>query len=306
MIKTVILLLVTLFLVPVSLLYYDVPLTELQQSALKTLITVWANTVTWCFVTGELTRNVSQVDKLWSIMPIIYAWVMAGYGGWQPRFVIMAVLVTAWGLRLSYNFWRRGGYSLIPWQGEEDYRWSVLRAKPPLNNRVAWTLFHLFFITLYQQSLILLFCLPMLIALENQDGPLRWYEFVPAAAMLIFIIAETISDQQQYEFQTEKYRLLKAGEESGPYSHGFVRSGLWAWCRHPNYTCEQLIWVSFYFFSVAATGRYINWSIAGCVLLMLLFLGSSDFSEKISASKYPEYRAYQSSTPRFWPGFFKR
>lgn len=306
MIKTVILLLVTLFLVPVSLLYYDVPLTELQQSALKTLITVWAITVTWCFVTGELTHNVSQVDKLWSIMPIIYAWVMAWYGGWQPRFVIMAVLVTAWGLRLSYNFWRRGGYSLIPWQGEEDYRWSVLRAKPPLNNRVAWTLFHLFFITLYQQSLILLFCLPMLIALENQDGPLRWYEFVPAAAMLTFIIAETIADQQQYEFQTEKYRRLKAGEQPGPYSHGFVRSGLWAWCRHPNYACEQLIWVSFYFFSVAATGRYINWSMAGCVLLMLLFLGSSDFSEKISASKYPEYRAYQSSTPRFWPGFFKR
>lgn len=34
-------------------------------------------------------------------------------------------------------------------------------------------------------------------------------------------------------------------------------------------------------FSVAATGRVLNWSLAGGILLLLLFLGSSDFSEKI-------------------------
>ena len=26
-----------------------------------------------CFVVGELTRNVSQVDKLWSIVPVLYS-----------------------------------------------------------------------------------------------------------------------------------------------------------------------------------------------------------------------------------------
>jgi steroid 5-alpha reductase family enzyme len=41
----------------------------------------------------------------------------------------MAFLVTLWGLRLSYNFYRKGGYNIIPWKGEEDYRWKIFRLK---------------------------------------------------------------------------------------------------------------------------------------------------------------------------------
>jgi steroid 5-alpha reductase family enzyme len=77
---------------------------------------------------------------------------------------------------------------------------------------------------------------------------------------------------------------------------------LWSLARHPNYASEQAIWLSFYLFSVAATGRWVNWSLAGGLLLVLLFLGSSDFSEKISAGKYPDYEGYQKRVPRFIPG----
>ena len=31
--------------------------------------------------------------------------------------------------------------------------------------------------------------------------------------MLLFIVIETISDQQQYNFQTKKYRKIKNGKE---------------------------------------------------------------------------------------------
>jgi steroid 5-alpha reductase family enzyme len=64
---------------------------------------------------------------------------------------------------------------------------------------------------------------------------------------------------------------------------------------------EQSIWVIFYLFSVVATGSWINWSMPGCLLLLILFKGSSDFSEEISAQKYPEYKAYQKRVPRFIP-----
>jgi steroid 5-alpha reductase family enzyme len=74
--------------------------------------------------------------------------------------------------------------------------------------------------------------------------------------------------------------------------------------RHPNYSAEQAIWIVFYFFSVAATGEWLNWSIMGAILLVLLFWGSSTFSESISAGKYPEYSDYQRQVPRFIP--FKR
>jgi steroid 5-alpha reductase family enzyme len=36
-------------------------------------------------------------------------------------------------------------------------------------------------------------------------------------------------------------------------------------------------------------------------LLVLLFRGSSDFSESISAGKCPEYAAYRQKVPRFIP-----
>jgi len=57
----------------------------------------------------------------------------------------------------------------------------------------------------------------------------------------------------------------------------------------------------FYLFSVVATGVWMNATIAGCLLLVILFKGSSDFSEKISADKYPEYKEYQKKVPRFLP-----
>jgi len=39
----------------------------------------------------------------------------------------------------------------------------------------------------------------------------------------------------------------------------------------------------------------------GSLLLMLLFRGSADVSEGISASKYPEYKNYQKTVPIFIP-----
>ena len=58
-------------------------------------------------------------------------------------------------------------------------------------------------------------------------------------------------NQQQYNFQTKKYRKIKNGKElKGDYKRGFVSSGLWSISRHPNFACEQLIWISFYLFSI--------------------------------------------------------
>jgi steroid 5-alpha reductase family enzyme len=87
----------------------------------------------------------------------------------------------------------------------------------------------------------------------------------------------------------------------GEYAVGFIRTGLWSKVRHPNYAAEQAIWITFYFFSVVATGRWINWSMAGCLLLVVLFQGSSNFSEAISSEKYPLYRDYQKKVGRFLP-----
>jgi len=304
MIKTIILLIITLIVVPVFTFYFDEPLTAEQHRILTGSLYICLGVAMTCFLLSEATRNYSQVDKIWSVVPVVYAWYIACAGGMDDRMILMAVLVTIWGARLTYNFSRRGGYSWKFWTGEEDYRWEVLRKKPELNGKVRWFLFNLFFISLYQNGLILLFTLPILVALKGSGTPLNWLDYLAAALFLFFVVVETVADQQQWNYQKEKHRRKNAGEPlEGIYAKGFAHTGLWRIFRHPNYMAEQAVWICFYLFSVAATGQWLNWSIAGCLLLLILFQGSSDFSEAISSEKYPAYKEYRKKTGRFIPKF---
>jgi steroid 5-alpha reductase family enzyme len=55
-----------------------------------------------CFLVSEITRNYSLMDKLWSLLPIAYGWITVAAVP-SPRLILMASLVTIWGLRLSYK-----------------------------------------------------------------------------------------------------------------------------------------------------------------------------------------------------------
>ena len=301
MLITIILLIFTVIVVPFVSFYFGTPLNEVQEHVLYGASMIVAGVIAYCFLIGELTKNNSQVDKLWSIVPIGYVWYMTIEGGMNDRMVLMAILVSIWGSRLTFNFARRGAYTWRFWAGEEDYRWEILRKRPGFNNRFVWMIFNLLFISAYQNVLIFLFTLPILSSLADDTSALGLADYALAAVYVALVVIEFIADQQQYDFQTEKHRRLKEGLPLEHYEKGFVSTGLWSIVRHPNYACEQAIWVVFYFFSVVATGEWLNWSVAGCVLLIILFKGSSDFSEDISAGKYPEYPEYQRRVPRFIP-----
>jgi steroid 5-alpha reductase family enzyme len=301
--KIVSFLMATVILLPIAAYFLGTPPNDNQLSILKETACGVGAVILFTFVVGQLTGNNSQVDKLWSIVPAPYAWYMTWKGGMDERMVLMAVLVTIWAARLTFNFARRGGYSWKFWEGEEDYRWEVLRQRPGFKNPIVWLLFNLFFICFYQNTLIFLFTVPVTAALADNAAPLGVFDWILAGIYVALVVMEFVADQQQYDFQTEKYRRKNAGEDLGEYADGFIQTGLWSKMRHPNYFAEQAIWVVFYLFSVVATGEWINWTIAGAVLLILLFKGSSDFSEEISAKKYPKYADYQKRVGRFLPKF---
>lgn len=301
-VKIASLLVITLLVVPITTYYFGTPLTEYQLGALRSVIYVNIGVIAYCFIVGEVTGNNSQVDKLWSLIPIVYAWIIADYGGYSPRLTLMTVLVALWGFRLTYNFSRHGAFSIRFWEGKEDYRWQILRDKKEFQPRWKWTLFNLLFISAYQNILILLFTLPILVAFQFNQTPLGFLDFVATGFMLLFIGFETIADNQQWRFQSKKHEMIQDQVPlTGDYRKGFLDKGLWSLSRHPNYFAEQCIWICFYLFSVAASGQWLNWSISGCLLLMVLFQGSSEFSEEISSGKYPEYRNYQKNVRRFIP-----
>lgn len=276
-----------------------------QLDTLRILGIIAACSSAFCFIVGEATGNNSQMDKLWSLLPIAYTWVIAGKGGMHPRLVVMAVLATLWGIRLTMNFARKGAYRLKFWEGTEDYRWSVVRSGPAFRKRWAWTLFDLGFISVYQNALVLMTTFPALVAMRS-DAPFGWVDGIAAALMLGFIVWETVADEQQWAFQTRKWAMIKEGrkleELPAPYDKGFNTTGLWDRSRHPNYFAEQAIWASFYIFSIGAGTGIVNWSIIGALLLIVLFQGSSSLAEEISGGKYPQYEEYCRRVPRFFPG----
>ena len=303
MIKQIILLITSICIAVYLVIYsqlFTFDFSPNQLEAFYSMFYLYLGAATYCFIAGELSKNYSQVDRLWSTIPIAYCWYFTYASGMDERLILMSSLVSIWGIRLSFNFARKGGFSLLPWKGAEDYRWEILqRDVPALKIKLNWSLFNFFFISFYQMGLIFLFSLPILSAWQG-DSEMTNKDLLLAAVMLFLIIIQTIADEQQHKYQTKKYKLIRENKELfGNYKKGFIDTGLWKFSRHPNYTCEQLIWITFYFFSVSATGEFLNWSVIGCLLLVLLFYFSAKFSEGISSKKYPEYKDYQKNTPMF-------
>ena len=299
------LLLLSLVVCPILYIYVGPALNDLQLETLKILGIIAGCSALYCFTLGEITGNNSQVDKIWSLLPIAYCWIIAAKGGMHPRLVVMAVLVTLWGIRLTYNFAKKGAYKLRFWEGEEDYRWEKVRALPFLQNRAVWMAFDLFFISGYQNALILMFTFPALVCMGSTE-PFGWVDSLAAVLMFGFIVYETIADKQQWDFQSKKWAMIKSGktleELPAPYNKGFNTCGLWSVSRHPNYMAEQAIWVSFYIFSIGAGVGIINWSMIGALLLIVLFTASTNLVEGISGDKYPEYAEYCKEVNKFIPG----
>lgn len=249
----------------------------------------------FCWVASLVSGDTSWVDRLWSIVPVAYVWVFAvsavADDADAGRLILMAVLVTAWGARLTFNFARKGGYS-----GVEDYRWAILRGRM---SPVLFQVFNLLFIVLYQMTLLVLITLPAAMA-RTHPAPLTAADVIITVLFVGFLLGESVADQQQWDFHRAKARGT---------ADGFLTTGLFAYSRHPNFFFEQAQWWAFYAFGATAAvasgggvwGGVINPTIVGAILLTLLFVGSTVFTESISAAKYPAYAQYQRTTSMLVP-----
>ncbi|MGK3205131.1 DUF1295 domain-containing protein [Amycolatopsis sp. MEPSY49] len=244
--------------------------------ALRVCLYVFAGVTLGTWLMSVLTREYSWVDRIWSIVPVAYLAIFAGAAGFaDARLDVMFALVTLWGIRLTFNFARKGGYA----RGGEDYRWAVLRERmAPWQFQV----FNFFFISLYQNAILLLITLPAYAALENQ-GAFGLWDVVAAVVFAAFLVGETVADQQQWVFHREKH--------AGRASTRFCQTGLFRCSRHPNFFFEQAQWWMIAVFGIVAAGP--QWTVVGAVLLTLLFVGSTKFTESITKSRYPEYADYQ-------------
>lgn len=68
----------------------------------------------WSWFLTSLEVAELRVDRFWVVMPVVYSGhyltFASLHGLLSPRLLIISGLQIIWGIRLFYNYWRKGGY----------------------------------------------------------------------------------------------------------------------------------------------------------------------------------------------------
>ena len=261
------------------------------------------------FLASHINNNYSWVDRSWSILPVVYTWIHVCYTHGEQgstatstsppaglpisAATLYGLVITVWGIRLTFNYYRRGGYS----RGSEDYRWKHVRTWPILSTHPAiWTVFNFVAISFFQTWLLWAITLPVM-HFSCARATVKDVAF--AVVMLILLALEATCDEQQWRFHQGKART----PEAEPYCYGFCITGVFGYSRHLNVFCEGSIWVTLALAAqLSGTESLAWWQCIGCVVLEMLTLFSTGvITERMSAQKYPDYAVYQSVTPMLFP-----
>lgn len=229
-----------------------------------------------------LLKDASIVDPFWGMGFIILALLTPRGNACESsnREMLITILVTLWGLRLS-------GFLLIRnWGHGEDKRYAAMRAKHGPRFAVV-SLFSVFWL----QAVILWFvALPVQVAIiADVAGSLTAADICGVAIWAIGFIFESVGDAQLARF---KARPENAGK--------VMDKGLWAWTRHPNYFGDFCVWWGIYLISAMGSAW---WTIASPAAMSWLLMKVSGVTllEKTITGRRPDYADYKRRTSAFFP-----
>jgi steroid 5-alpha reductase family enzyme len=251
-------------------------------------------TALWADVAGTIVifafsvafRNSSFYDAYWSVVPpvLVVYWVQ-GAAPDVPgaRQGLVALLVFAWGVRLTVN-WARGWTGL----GHEDWRYVDLQEK---TGRFYWLVS---FSGIHMMPTLWVFggCLALYPALAvgtGDPGPLDGLALIVTGTA---IWLEFQADQELRRFRTAPGRRTE----------DVLDTGLWSWSRHPNYLGEMGFWWGLWIFAVAADPSWW-WTAIGPLAITLMFrFASLPMIETRMLERRPErFADYQRRTPMVLP-----
>lgn len=240
------------------------------------------------FVYAHKKQKADWVDVAWSFSIALAAIIYFFWhdGQWLNKLVVCGMSFF-WYLRLGSYLFKR-----IKNDVHEDSRYRAMRVR--LLSRGAgkdgqsavFNGFLLFF--LLQGVLASIFALPVWALSQLHE----WHPLlliIGVVIALLALIGESVADKQLYEFKQDPSNKGKT-----------MRYGLWQYSRHPNYFFEWLHWLSYPVIGLAA-GLYWLWVFPLLMYLFLIYITGIPFSEQQALAKRSDYRAYQLSTPMFFP-----
>jgi steroid 5-alpha reductase family enzyme len=228
-------------------------------------------------------RDASIIDVFWGAGFVVIAWVCVAVGhGARDRRLLLAALVTVWGLRLAVHIGRRNAGK------GEDPRYVAMRER---DGERFW-LTSLYRVFLIQAATMWVISLPLQAAgsLGGSHG-LRAIDYIGAGVWLIGFGFEAIGDLQLDRFKAD------------PGSRGKVMDrGLWRYTRHPNYFGDATVWWGLGLIGLGA-GVVAAWGLFGSAVdtLILTRVSGKPILERDIETRRPGYRAYIERTSGFIP-----
>jgi len=238
--------------------------------------------LTW--IASVPTRDASLVDRVWGLAFVVLAWTYAVAAGvWSARTVLVLVLVSVWGLRLSlFITVRNRGHG-------EDARYAAMRARRP----GSFTRRSLVSVFLLQAVLAWLISVPLLAATAIDGGSLGSLDALAVVLWSVGFVFEAGGDAQLARF-------LADGSNRGK----VMDRGLWRYTRHPNYFGDTVVWWSFLALALAV-GAW--WGAVGTLLMTFLIVKVSGVALTERRMGRPGstrvgYDEYVRRTNAFFPG----
>jgi len=231
----------------------------------------------------RVTKNATSVDVAWALGIAAQTALLAALAQGAPaRRAVIAGLVLLWAARLGGHLYRDRVRA-----GTEDGRYARFRRE--------WSQSAFYGLYLLQGALVFLLPLTFLGALQSGRPFPGLLDAIGLALWTLSLAGESLADRQLARFRADPANKGKT-----------CRRGLWRYSRHPNYFFEWLIWCAY---APLALGTPLWWTaLLGPALLLFLLLkvsGIPPTEAQALASRGEDYRAYQCSTPAFFPWFPK-
>jgi steroid 5-alpha reductase family enzyme len=240
------------------------------------------------FIFSVALNNSSAYDPYWSVKPMViavaYLFIFsAGTLNIRQWLVFSGILLYA--LRLTSNFYR-------DWPGftHEDWRYAAFRNQ---FGKAYWLISFLA-VHLFPTIMVFLGCMSLLPVFSDAGNPLNLLD-IPAAIVLFgSVLYAFVADEQLRYFRSKPENKGKT-----------ISSGLWRFCRHPNYLGEILTWWGLALFAIASGDQYW-WTLIGPVTITLMFVFASiPIIEKRNLERRQGYADYISRTPMLIPLKFR-
>ncbi|KAJ6246134.1 3-oxo-5-alpha-steroid 4-dehydrogenase [Anaeramoeba flamelloides] len=239
------------------------------------------------FAFSVIAQNSSLYDPYWSVLPVpLFVYFLQesksityGYEPNLVRQVMVLIVVSIWSLRLTWN-WIRG------WSGlkQEDWRYVDLQKSC---GRFYWIVSFLG-IHMFPTILVYLGCMSFWPSLTSSRA-INVFDLLAFSVCLMGVSFEFFADNQLRSFVLAKHP-----------KGSILKTGIWAWSRHPNYFGEISFWWGIWLFSLATKGPYVN--LAGPVGMTVLFCFISlPMIEKRHLKSRPKYPEYAKTTPAIFP-----